>query len=60
MKTRRGAAKRFEYTGAGKLARRKSHARHLLTKKTTKRKRNLRRGDLVAPADARRVKRMIA
>ena len=60
LKTKRGAAKRFHYTGTGKIARRRSHARHLLTKKSEKRKRNLRKGDLVSPADAARVRRMIA
>jgi len=60
FKTKRGAAKRFHYTGAGKIVRRRSHARHLLSKKTTKRKRSLRKRDLVSPADAGRVRRMIS
>ncbi|MDO4489483.1 MAG: 50S ribosomal protein L35 [Lachnospiraceae bacterium] len=43
MKTSRAAAKRFKVTGSGKLVRNKAYKRHILTKKTTKRKRNLRK-----------------
>lgn len=42
MKTNRSAAKRFKVSGSGKLVRFKANKRHILTKKTTKRKRNLR------------------
>ena len=42
MKTKRSAAKRFTVTGTGKLMRFKANKRHILTKKSTKRKRNLR------------------
>ena len=42
LKTNRGAAKRFRSTGKGKFKRAQSHRRHILTKKTTKRKRHLR------------------
>ena len=42
MKTSRAAAKRFKVTGTGKLKRSKAYKRHILTKKSTKRKRNLR------------------
>lgn len=55
MKTSRAAAKRFKVTGTGKLVRNKAYKRHILTKKTTKRKRNLRK-DIVM--DATNVKSM--
>ncbi|MGD8939631.1 MAG: 50S ribosomal protein L35, partial [Gammaproteobacteria bacterium] len=42
MKTNRGAAKRFKATASGKFKRMQSHRRHILTKKPTKRKRQLR------------------
>jgi large subunit ribosomal protein L35 len=58
-KTSRGAAKRFNLTKGGKIKRRKACDSHLLTKKTTKRKRNLRRNDLISPADKKKVKRLI-
>lgn len=47
IKTNRAAAKRFKKTGTGKIVYRKSGASHILTKKTTKRKRSLRKGHLV-------------
>ena len=59
IKTNRAAAKRFKKTGSGKIVYRKSCASHMLTKKTTKRKRKLRTGTLVSEADAHRVDRMI-
>ncbi len=59
MKTRRAAAKRFKKTGTGKLKRRKAFHTHILTKKSPKRKRHLRKGTLVAPADVKRIKRML-
>ena len=55
MKTKRAAAKRFKVTGTGKLKRNKANHSHILTKKTTKRKRNLRK-DIVT--DATNVKAM--
>jgi len=51
MKTSRAAAKRFKTTGTGKLVRNKAYKSHILTKKSTKRKRNLRK-DIVTDADA--------
>jgi large subunit ribosomal protein L35 len=51
MKTRRGAAKRFKKTGGGKIRRAKAFKNHMLTKKSSKRKRNLRAGGLVSSAD---------
>ena len=59
MKTNRGAAKRFKFTGSGKIKRNKSHLRHILTNKTTKRKRDLRHGGLVSSADVALVRRML-
>ena len=55
MKTKRAAAKRFKVTGTGKLVRNKAFKSHILTKKSTKRKRNLRK-DIVA--DETNVKQM--
>jgi len=59
MKTNRGAAKRFRKTGTGKFKRGQSHRRHILTKKSTKRKRHLREPSQVAACDSRMVKRML-
>ncbi len=59
MKTHRGAAKRFKKTGTGKIKRAKAYKSHILTKKTTKRKRGLDMPTLVSKADQKRVERMI-
>ena len=59
MKTNRGAAKRFKVTGSGKVMRRKAFASHILTKKSTKRKRGLRQGDEVDSTNLKAVKKMI-
>lgn len=59
MRTRRSAAKRFKLTGTGKIKRSKANFSHILTKKSPKRKRNLRQTGLVAASDVKRVKRMI-
>ncbi|MGH7481826.1 MAG: 50S ribosomal protein L35 [Longimicrobiales bacterium] len=59
MKTNRSAAKRFRKTGSGRVRRFKANKSHILTKKTTKRKRHLRRPALVDKSDERRVKRML-
>ena len=59
MKTNRGAAKRFKKTGGGKFKRAQSHRRHILTKKSTKRKRHLRSPHAIAPADQALVERML-
>ena len=56
MKTSRAAAKRFKKTGSGKLKRNKAYKSHILTKKSTKRKRNLRQA---AMTDATNVKNMM-
>jgi large subunit ribosomal protein L35 len=59
LKTNRGARKRFRVTGTGKLRRSHAGRNHILTKKTTKRKRGLRSRGLVDASDSRRVRRMI-
>ncbi|RKZ08129.1 50S ribosomal protein L35 [bacterium] len=59
IKTNRGARKRFRVTGTGKVKRIKAYASHILTKKSSKRKRKLRHSTLVSKADARRVRRML-
>jgi large subunit ribosomal protein L35 len=59
LKTNRAAHKRFRVTGNGKIKRTKAYGSHILTKKTSKRKRTLRKGTMVAASDARRVRRML-
>jgi large subunit ribosomal protein L35 len=59
LKTHKGAAKRFRLTATGKVKRGHSHARHILTKKTNKRKRLLDIDGLVAKADQERVNAML-
>ena len=59
LKTNRSAAKRFSRTGSGKVKRNKAYAAHLLSSKTTKRKRNLRKATLVDSANIGGVKRML-
>lgn len=59
LKTNRGAAKRFKKTANGSYKRTQSHARHILTKKSTKRKRQLRTGALIADADNKSIKQML-
>jgi large subunit ribosomal protein L35 len=59
LKTRRGAAKRFTVTAKGKVKRRKGFLRHILTNKTSKQKRHLRRATLVSKADERSIKRLL-
>jgi len=59
IKTNRGAAKRFRKTGTGKIRRNRAFTSHILTKKTTKRKRDLRQGTLVAAVDQKNISRLI-
>ena len=59
MKTHKGAKKRFSVTGKGKVRRLKAFKSHILTKKSTKRKRNLRGPNHVRKEDAGRVERML-
>lgn len=60
MKTRRGAAKRFKLTGSGKIKRNKANKSHILTKKSPKRKRRLRKDTVLNPVEVKRVKKMIS
>jgi large subunit ribosomal protein L35 len=60
VKTNSSAKKRFKLTGTGKIARKNAYKSHILTKKSTKRKRNLTQTSLVADADMGNVKRMLA
>jgi len=48
MKTKKSAAKRFSFTGTGKVKYKKQNLRHILTKKSAKRKRNLRKGGILS------------
>ncbi len=59
LKTNRGAAKRFKVTGTGKIRRLKANKSHLLTKKSKKRKRNLRKSGLVDPTNKRGIRRLL-
>lgn len=59
LKTNRGAAKRFKRTATGKFKRSQSHLRHILTKKSTKRKRHLRSGSLIHGADHAAIKQLL-
>ena len=59
IKTNRGAAKRFRLTGTGKIKRMKAFTSHILTKKSTKRKRNLRKSTIATKADSTRIRRML-
>lgn len=60
MKTNSSAKKRFSFTGTGKIKRKHAFKSHILTKKATKRKRNLTHVTLVSPADSNNVKFMLA
>jgi large subunit ribosomal protein L35 len=59
IKTHRGAAKRFQFTGSGQIKRRRAYHSHILTKKTPKRKRNLRQSTLVDAANLKATKRLL-
>ncbi|MBW1707025.1 MAG: 50S ribosomal protein L35 [Deltaproteobacteria bacterium] len=59
IKTNRGAAKRFKYTGSGKIVRNKAFSSHILTKKSTKRKRNLRKSTLVDSTNLKQIAKLI-
>ena len=58
-KTKKAAAKRFKITGSGKVKRMKAFKSHILTKKTSKRKRHLRKGIVASRADERRLKQLL-
>ncbi|MBC5649301.1 50S ribosomal protein L35 [Christensenella tenuis] len=59
MKTHRGAAKRFSLTKSGKVKRAKAYKSHILNKKSSKRKRNLRKGTYISTAEQKNVKVLI-
>ncbi len=59
QKTHRGAAKRFKISATGKVLRHHSETSHILTKKTTKRKRKLRKSVEVAPAFGKTIKKLL-
>jgi len=59
LKTHRGARKRFRFTGSGKIRRNRAFASHILTKKSAKRKRNLRKSTIVVPEEAKQMKKLL-
>ena len=59
LKTNRGAAKRFKKTGTGKFKRSSSHMNHILTKKSSKRKRHLRASSIISDGDIKSIKKLI-
>ena len=59
IKTSRAAAKRFKLTGTGKLKRNKAYRRHILTKKTTKNKRNLRKAAMMDASNVKQMKKIL-
>ncbi len=59
MKSNRGASKRFRVTASGKIKRHSAYHSHILTKKSAKRRRNLRQESQVSQADAPKVRKMI-
>ena len=59
IKTKRGAAKRFRIGGTGRIKRTQANLRHILTKKTTKRKRQLRGTESVAAGDQKAIRTML-
>ena len=60
VKTNSGAKKRFALTGSGKIKRKHAYKSHILTKKTTKQKRNLTHSGLVSKADTNNIKQLLA
>jgi large subunit ribosomal protein L35 len=59
VKTRKSAAKRFSFTGTGKVKYKKQNLRHILTKKSAKRKRNLRHAGYLAPENVKVVRKKL-
>ena len=59
MKSHRGAAKRFRRTATGKIVRSRSNKQHILTKKSSRRKRRLRKSALVSSAEHKRLQQML-
>ncbi|MBN1466528.1 50S ribosomal protein L35 [candidate division KSB1 bacterium] len=60
MKSNRASSKRFRRTGSGRIRKNNAYARHILTKKSQKRKRKLRKPGLIAAADEKRVRQLIS
>ncbi|HEX2227748.1 MAG TPA: 50S ribosomal protein L35 [Candidatus Binatia bacterium] len=59
IKTNSSAAKRFTVTGSGKIKRNKGYKRHILSSKSKKRKRNLRRATMVAAVEEKKIRKLI-
>ena len=59
MKTKKAAAKRYHVTGSGKVRYKKQGLRHILTKKSTKRKRNLRHPGILSGVESRRIRTLL-
>ncbi len=59
LKTNRGAAKRFRFTANGKIKMKKAYASHILTKKSRKRKRNLRKSGYLSAADKTNIRHLL-
>ena len=59
MKSNRGAAKRMKVTGSGKIKRKSAYKRHILTKKSAKRKRNLGKTTLVSVEETPKMRRLL-
>ena len=59
LKTKKGAAKRFQVTGTGKIKRKKAFLRHKLSSKTSQQKRDLRKSGLVSSVETKRIKKLI-
>ena len=59
MKTNKGVAKRFKITASGKIKRRKAGTRHILTSKSSSRKRGMRKAAYVGKTDAHHIKKML-
>ncbi len=59
MKTRKSASKRYSVTGTGKVKYKKQGLRHILTKKSTKRKRSLRKSGILSDAEQKRAKQLL-
>ncbi len=59
IKTHKGSAKRFKFTGNGKIRRQKAYSNHLFASKTSKRKRNLRKSALADKSNEKRLRRLL-
>ena len=59
LKTHSGAKKRFSFTGKGKIKRMKAYSSHILTKKSSKRKRNLRKSEILVKEEFKRIRNLL-